>query len=154
MHRGHPMAILMMDLDRFKHVNDEQGHLAGDELLRRIAVAIQECTRAIDVVGRFGGDEFVALLPDTDTEQALVVAERLVRTVHQVGTEADPRRPVTASLGLAIAQPEDSLTMLLSAADEGAYRAKQAGGDRVHLELLPKSEVTPRQSGFRAAKAG
>ena len=152
--RGHPMAILMMDLDGFKHVNDQQGHLAGDDLLLQIARAIEETTRVIDVVGRFGGDEFVALLPDTDVQQAIIVAERLVRTVRDLGTVADPRRPVTASVGLAVAQADDDLTALLNAADEGAYLAKQAGGDRFHAMLPAHSETVPRDSGFRAAKVG
>jgi len=151
--RGHPLALLMMDLDGFKHINDQQGHLVGDELLRNIARTITESTRVIDVVGRFGGDEFVALLPDTDLEQATVVAERLVQTVRAVGTSADPRRPVTASVGLALAQPEDDVTHVLNAADEAAYRAKQAGGDR-HYAIPFATEGTPRESGFRASRPG
>jgi diguanylate cyclase (GGDEF)-like protein len=154
--RGRPCALVMMDLDRFKHINDKQGHLAGDELLRKIATAIQEKTRAVDVVGRYGGDEFVVLLTDTDAEQAPIVAERLVRTVRGLGSEADARRPVTASLGVAIARPEDSVNTLLSAADEAAYRAKAAGGDRfvtlVSHSLAPDSQDVG--SGPRTARAG
>jgi diguanylate cyclase len=153
--RGHSLALLMMDLDGFKHVNDQQGHLAGDELLRKIARTIEETTREIDVVGRFGGDEFVALLPDTDAGQAGVVAERLVRTIREVGTLADPRRPVTASVGVAIAQPEDDVAVLLNAADEGAYLAKQAGGDRAHAVTPSVSGVNELDSGPRqAVRAG
>jgi diguanylate cyclase (GGDEF)-like protein len=152
--RGHPMVVLMMDLDGFKHVNDEQGHLAGDELLRKIARTIEESVRAIDVVGRFGGDEFVAMLPDTDAEQGALVAERLVCAIREVGAEADPRRPVTASIGLAVARPEDDVTILLNVADDGAYRAKQAGGNQLHAVSPPASEIRVLDSGPRAAKAG
>src|SRR6185312_9035577 len=120
----------MMDLDHFKSVNDEHGHLAGDEMLRRIAAAVQETTRAIDVVGRFGGDEFVALLPDTDAEQAAVVAERLVRTVRFIGEGLNARWPVTVSIGIAVARPDDDGVTVVNAADDAAYRAKSAGGDR------------------------
>lgn len=148
--RGHALALLMMDLDSFKHVNDEQGHLAGDELLRRIARALEESTRVVDVIGRFGGDEFVVLLPDTSPEQALVVAERVVATIRHVGTEADPRRPVTASVGLALGRPEDDVTVLLNAADDAAYRAKQAGGNRFQLAAEPDRESVA--SGPRAAR--
>jgi diguanylate cyclase (GGDEF)-like protein len=154
--RGHSTALLMMDLDGFKHVNDTQGHLAGDELLRKIAVTIGESTREIDVVGRFGGDEFVALLPDTDGEQAAAVAERLVRTIRDVGTFADPRRPVTVSVGVAIALPEDDVTLLLNTADDGAYLAKQAGGDCVRAARSAATPATATKlgSGPRAARAG
>ncbi|HVU02310.1 MAG TPA: GGDEF domain-containing protein [Polyangiaceae bacterium] len=147
--RGHPMALLMMDLDGFKHINDKQGHLAGDELLRRIAAAIGETTRVIDVIGRFGGDEFVVLLPDTDAEQATIVAERLVQTVRSVGTEADPKRPVTASVGLSFARAEDDVTILLNTADDAAYRAKEAGGDRFLVATVPDRESF--SSGPRAS---
>jgi diguanylate cyclase (GGDEF)-like protein len=151
--RGHPAAVLMMDLDRFKSVNDEHGHLAGDEMLRRIADAIQESTRAIDVVGRFGGDEFVALLPDTDAEQAMIVAERLVRTVRFIGEGLNARRPVTVSVGIAIAKPEDDVDTLLNAADDAAYRAKAEGGDRYEHSAVPRHSRF--NSGFRtAARAG
>jgi diguanylate cyclase (GGDEF)-like protein len=150
--RGHAVAVLMMDLDGFKHVNDEQGHIAGDQLLRRIARAIEESTRIVDVIGRFGGDEFVVLLPDTDLEQALIVAERLVTTLRHVGTEADPKRPVTASIGLSLAHPEDDVAILLNSADDAAYRAKQAGGDRFLVATQPDRESFA--SGPRVAGTG
>jgi diguanylate cyclase (GGDEF)-like protein len=135
--RGHGMAVLMMDLDGFKHVNDEQGHLAGDELLRRIAQTVTQTMRVVDVIGRFGGDEFVMLLPDTDITQAETVAERVVRMVREVGTEADPRRPVTASVGVAIPRIDDDVTIVLNLADEAAYAAKQEGGDRYRVATAP-----------------
>jgi diguanylate cyclase (GGDEF)-like protein len=143
---------LRAELDGFKHVNDEQGHMVGDELLRRIAVAIEESTRVVDVIGRFGGDEFVVLLPDTDLEQALPVAERLVARLREVGTEADPRRPVTASIGLSLAHAEDDVTILLNSADDAAYRAKQAGGDRFLVATQPDRESFA--TGPRAVSAG
>lgn len=153
--RGRSLSLVMMDLDGFKHVNDKQGHLAGDELLRKLATAIQETTRAVDVVARFGGDEFVVLLTDTDGDQAPIVAERLVRTVRELGTAADPRRPVTASVGVAIARPEDSVTTLINSADEGAYRAKQAGGNRfVTLASFSPPDSQDIGSGPRTAQAG
>ena len=152
--RGHPVAVLMMDLDRFKSVNDEHGHLAGDEMLRRIAAAVQETTRAIDVVGRFGGDEFVALLPDTDAEQAKVVAERLVRTVRSIGEGLNAKQPVTVSVGIAVAQPEDEGLTLLNSADDAAYRAKAAGGDRFAFAPEVPRHSTRFDTGVRAARAG
>jgi diguanylate cyclase (GGDEF)-like protein len=152
--RGHPMVLLMMDLDGFKHVNDEQGHLAGDDLLRRIAHVIEESVRAVDVVGRFGGDEFVAMLPDTEAEQAAIVASRLVVAIREVGTEADPRKPVTVSVGIAVARPEDDVTVLLNAADDAAYQAKAAGGNRHHALNANRSDLRIPDSAPRAVRVG
>jgi diguanylate cyclase (GGDEF)-like protein len=148
--RGHSMALLMLDLDKFKHINDQQGHLVGDELLRQIARAISDSTRSVDVVGRFGGDEFVVILTDSGAEDAQIVAERLVQRVRQIGTEFDPQRPVTASVGVASARPDDNHVILLNSADEAAYRAKQSGGDR-YLAQDPKYNSSRFDSGPREA---
>jgi diguanylate cyclase (GGDEF)-like protein len=129
--RAHPLALIMLDLDGFKKVNDTQGHLRGDVLLKEIATALAAVTRVTDVAGRYGGDEFVVLLPDTGPDAARVVADRIARAVHEAGTRFDRERPVTASLGLAFAEPADTVASLLRRADEKAYRAKQGGGDSV-----------------------
>lgn len=152
--RGHPMAVLMMDLDGFKHVNDEQGHLAGDALLKQIAQKIVQAMRVIDVVGRFGGDEFVVLLPDTDSEQAEIVAERVVRTVREIGTAADPRRPVTVSVGVTIPRIDDDVTVVLNQADEAAYAAKQEGGDRHRMACPPSVSHINDLVGVSKSRAG
>ncbi len=128
--RGHALAVIMVDLDRFKRVNDEHGHERGDEVLKRIAAALAGATREVDVPGRYGGDEFVVLLPDTGAADARSVAERLVAAVRGVGESFDAERPVTASVGVAVASPSDEPRALIRRADERAYRAKQAGGDR------------------------
>lgn len=151
--RGHGAALLMIDLDGFKHINDERGHLAGDELLRRAAGTIQACTRAVDVCGRFGGDEFVVVLTDTESAQATVVAERLVSELRRLGREFDPHRPVTASIGIALARPQDDVVVLLNTADEAAYRAKQQGRDRYCMQA-PERNSAQFESGPRAAKTG
>jgi diguanylate cyclase (GGDEF)-like protein len=151
--RGHPLAVLMIDLDRFKHINDLQGHLVGDELLRRVAKAVQSCTRAVDVSGRFGGDEFVVTLTDTEEREAKVVAHRLVEAIRQIGTEFDPNRPVTASIGISIARPQDDVTVLVNSADESAYRAKSAGGDRYYVQD-PDRNSAQFESGPRSARTG
>lgn len=129
--RGHPLALLMLDLDGFKRVNDSQGHLRGDLLLKDIASALGSTTRTTDVAGRYGGDEFVLVLPDTDAEQARVVAERVAQSVREAAERFDANHRVTASIGLALADPSDTVAALLRRADENAYRAKQGGGDRV-----------------------
>jgi len=130
--RGHPLSLIMLDLDRFKRVNDSQGHMRGDLLLKEIAGALAENTRATDVVGRYGGDEFMIVLGDTDETQARIVAERVAASVKDIGEHfAGDTPPVTASIGLAFAREDDMVASLLRRADENAYRAKQAGGDRV-----------------------
>lgn len=129
--RGRPLAVVMIDLDRFKRVNDEQGHLQGDALLRQLAQALGAHSRATDVAGRFGGDEFVILLPDTDQGQARAVGDRFREVVKEVGAAFDAAAPVTASVGLAQAQRSDTPAELIRRADENTYLAKEAGGDRV-----------------------
>jgi diguanylate cyclase (GGDEF)-like protein len=129
--RGHPLAVVMIDLDGFKKVNDTQGHLRGDVLLKEIGAALPTTTRASDVAGRYGGDEFLLVLPDTDVEQAHSVAQRVAYSVREAAARFDRANRVTASLGVAIADPADTVTTLLRRADTNAYRAKQQGGDRV-----------------------
>ena len=131
--RGKPLAVVMIDLDRFKRVNDEEGHQRGDQLLTDLAGALSRSVRETDVVGRYGGDEFVVLLPDTDPEQASVVAGRIVSGVREVGQRFDHERPVTASVGLAVARLDDDARELIQRADRAAYRAKGDGGDRFAL---------------------
>jgi diguanylate cyclase len=136
--RGRPLAVVMVDLDRFKRVNDETGHQRGDTLLQDLARALGRSVRETDVVGRYGGDEFVVILPDTEGDQATVAAQRVVEGIREVGVRFDPERPVTASVGLAIARPEDDPRGLLQRADRASYVAKADGGDRVAREsVLP-----------------
>jgi diguanylate cyclase (GGDEF)-like protein len=129
--RDHALAVVMLDLDRFKHINDGQGHLRGDLLLKEIAGALSAATRTVDLAARYGGDEFMLVLPDTGSADAHVVAERITSAVRAVGAKFDAQRPVTASVGVAIAHTDDSIASIIRRADEAAYRAKKSGGDRV-----------------------
>jgi diguanylate cyclase (GGDEF)-like protein len=129
--RGHPFAILMIDLDRFKKINDIHGHLRGDALLKEIGTSIALTIRVTDVAGRYGGDEFLVLLPDTEAGDAQGVAERVAQSVHNAAAGFDPANPVTASGGIAVASSTDTVATLLRRADDNAYRAKQGGGNRV-----------------------
>ena len=130
-----PMSVLMLDLDHFKRINDEHGHLVGDRVLRDFAERVQAQLRRPDQFGRFGGEEFLALLPDTDHDQALTVAERI-----RASTPTDPTLPVcTVSIGVAtrpVRHPE-SLEALISRADQALYRAKDLGRDRVEMAPPP-----------------
>ncbi len=128
--RGHaPLSVLMVDLDDFKRINDEHGHLAGDRVLRAIAGALRAAVRTSDVVARYGGDEFVVLMPDTDESEARHVAERaeaaVASLVHPMADGSSVH--VTCSLGLAL-HPRDGRSgkALLRAADAAMYSHKRA----------------------------
>jgi two-component system, cell cycle response regulator len=128
------LAVLMLDIDYFKQINDQHGHLAGDEVLRQVAAIIRESTRAEDLVARFGGEEFVVVLPmsvpDLATERAERIRSNLAeRTIVAEGKEIR----VTASIGLAFAGPGSTRNAiaLLTRADEALYQAKAEGRNRV-----------------------
>jgi diguanylate cyclase (GGDEF)-like protein len=131
LNRGRPMAVVMIDLDRFKRVNDHHGHLEGDRLLQQVADALRRSTREVDVAGRYGGDEFVIVLPDTNQEEGRVAGNRFVTAIREVGMKFDPAHPVTASAGLSIARPGDNIASVLKRADDFAFAAKGKGGSRL-----------------------
>jgi diguanylate cyclase (GGDEF)-like protein len=136
--RGLPFAVAMVDFDYFKEINDSLGHAEGDRLLVEGARRMVECLRTEDVVGRYGGEEFLAVFPLTAGEGAVAVGERLRRAVADVklsslpGLAAPPRGRATVSVGIACLTAEDrQLEDLLRRADAALYEAKQAGRDRV-----------------------
>ncbi len=126
---GRPLALIYLDLDDFKRVNDAHGHATGDAVLRLVADAMRRAVRQADVVGRLGGDEFGVLMPETDGAVAHAAADRLatgIRTVFR-GTPS-----VTASIGVvAVGGTEAGADELLHAADQAMYEAKRTGKDRV-----------------------
>ena len=131
LNRGRPMAVVMIDLDQFKRVNDQRGHLEGDQVLRSVADALRRSTREVDVAGRYGGDEFVVVLPDTNQEEGRIAGNRFVTAIREVGLKFDPESPVTASAGLSIAKPGDTVATVLKRADDYAFGAKNDGGNRL-----------------------
>ncbi len=137
---GAPLAVALLDLDRFKQINDTHGHLLGDEVLRQIAGTMTQILRDYDLAGRFGGEEFVMLLPHTRAVDALRIAERVRAHISQLpiyagGTAGAERVPVTVSIGVAAldAGSRRELTELLAAADAALYRAKASGRDQVQM---------------------
>ena len=125
-------ARLIIDIDHFKRVNDQHGHHAGDEVLRSVAAALRESCRDPISVGRFGGEEFLVLLPETRLDAALTVAERLRARIAQLDVSRwAPSAPVTISIGLAVAGPGDDSASLLRRADAALYDAKDAGRNQV-----------------------
>jgi diguanylate cyclase (GGDEF)-like protein len=133
---GAGMAVIMVDIDQFKRLNDEFGHLLGDEVLRQVSSIFHQQLRKIDVVCRFGGEEFAILLSQTNSQHAQGVAEKLRRLVETWQFPGVPR-PVTISAGIATF-PEQGMTRdeLVKAADAGLYAAKQAGRNRVLMAPL------------------
>lgn len=132
---GTPLALLLIDVDHFKRVNDSHGHLAGDDVLRSLAAELRQQVRATDLVGRFGGEEFVVLLPNTDAAEACRIAERLRRGAGLVSVLAnDVSVGVTVSVGVSVSGRDGhDLFELLAAADLALYRAKHRGRNRVCL---------------------
>jgi diguanylate cyclase (GGDEF)-like protein len=124
---AHQLAVVLLDLDRFKEINDSFGHAAGDVMLRAVSRLLTSLARQGDTVARWGGEEFVVVLPETDLAGAQRFAERLRRTIeaHAVGD-----MKTSASCGVATMLPEDNVEELLGAADQALYQAKSNGRNR------------------------
>lgn len=135
--KGQPMTLAMLDVDNFKMINDTFGHSAGDDALRQVVASIADLLRAQDLIGRVGGEEFLVVMPSTNTAQALVAAERLRAVVESTGLLLDGKRvSLTVSIGLAsFAGGDQDLDALLKNADRALYAAKAAGRNRVSSGL-------------------
>jgi diguanylate cyclase (GGDEF)-like protein len=140
---GGSLAVVVADLDWFKDVNDRYGHPAGDAVLREFATLLQETLRDIDVAGRWGGEEFLLVLPGTDLAGGAQVAERVrVALAGRIVVSADGTPiPVTASFGVAASPPAETASELFAAADAAMYEAKRAGKNRV--ETAPEPVAHP-----------
>ncbi|WP_245765491.1 GGDEF domain-containing protein [Nonomuraea jiangxiensis] len=140
---GDTLALLIIDIDHFKRVNDAHGHLVGDQVLAGVAATLRSQLREYDVVGRFGGEEFVVLLPGADTDEARQVAERLrTRISHMAIPAENAPIKITISTGVALMSVHgDDLIDLLAAADLALYRAKELGRNRV---CIPAVQPPPR----------
>jgi diguanylate cyclase (GGDEF)-like protein len=131
---GTPISVILLDVDNLKPINDTAGHRAGDRVLEEVAARCQANLRSGDIFGRYGGDEFIAVLPETPSQMALLVAERLREHIEDFSI---PGRAghfnVTISIGVTVVQPNGhiNLDMLLEQADRALYRAKEAGRNRV-----------------------
>ena len=134
---GAPLSLIFLDVDRFKDFNDRHGHRIGDEVLKLVAGKLRNRVRDRDLVARFGGEEFVALLPDTPLEDAAQVAERirvaLASSIVRHRASGEAYGTVTASFGIATYCPGEALEYFVQRADEALYRAKRDGRNRVEL---------------------
>ena len=132
--RGKPLTVLVLDIDYFKSINDSWGHDAGDDVLREFAVRIKKSIRGIDLACRYGGEEFVVVMPETDMAVATMVAERLRR---RIATEPFPIQQgaksveVTISIGIAALERDEDAAKVFKRADQALYRAKRDGRNRV-----------------------
>jgi diguanylate cyclase (GGDEF)-like protein len=145
--RGHPVSVILLDMDRFKSVNDRHGHEAGDDVLRSVARVLQQVTRLSDVIGRWGGEEFLVVCTDTDLEGATRLAERLAAALRESPVPVVGQ--ATASFGVAQAVEGDTLRDFIDRADLALYRAKEAGRDRVVA-----AADTPRRTAHPPADVG
>lgn len=143
-----PLALLWIDFDHFKEINDTWGHAAGDSVLCSISSLLEDSVRSVDTLGRFGGEEFVLILPEMDVAEAEETAERLRQRVcnQPVALESGHNIRLTISIGVAVFPDHgDTLDALCAAADKAMYRAKKQGRNCIAMAQA----VQPVHNGFR-----
>jgi diguanylate cyclase len=129
---GIPLSVALLDVDNFKHLNDQLGHLAGDSALKHLAGILRDTVRPSDIVSRYGGEEFVLLLPDTSLDEAIGVMARVQRTLtRRFFLHQNDRVLITFSAGVALLAPGESRDQVIARADGAMYQAKQSGKNRV-----------------------
>lgn len=141
---GHPLGVLLVDIDKFKSINDSYGHPRGDDALRSISAALCQAVRTSDVVGRYGGDEFAILAPETDADELELLMNRIVDVVRDTAFVAGPDGVrLSVSVGGALAQGALPITpeQLLAAADHSLYEAKAAGRDRAGSVVVVECDL-------------
>lgn len=128
---GWTFGLIFIDIDRFKSVNDEHGHAAGDEVLKMVAKTLMNSARTFDVVARWGGDEFIAVIANVDREQLVAAANRFRTLVEQSSRASGPVRQVTVSVGATLVRSYDSEESVLERSDRLMYQSKCSGKNRV-----------------------
>ncbi|MFV0596508.1 diguanylate cyclase [Shewanella sp.] len=136
---GHPISLIMLDLDNFKQINDKFGHVIGDLILKEFCAVVKNCIRTTDILARWGGEEFVVLLPNSGFTHATSLAERIRVAVEN--HEFNHGLRITTSAGFSTCYPTDSWDSWLERADKALYRAKASGRNCVKSEYFPKNEV-------------
>ena len=130
---GRHLSILMIDIDKFKMVNDEHGHVVGDAVIRQITGVIREQIRGSDFAGRYGGEEFIVMLPETPLSKAVVLAEKLRAHIGKITVESEgiTLKKLTVSIGVAEFREGDTATDIIAGSDKGRYHAKNSGRNQV-----------------------
>lgn len=134
---GNGLFLMVCDIDKFKNINDKHGHNTGDEVLKRVATLLRDSTREIDVVARWGGEEFILLILDTDVKFAHTIANKLRKLIESskfIGVEG-----ITASFGIACYEENDNEESLFNKADKALYKAKMNGRNCIEFTLSSKS---------------
>lgn len=151
---GNPVAVLLLDIDYFKSVNDTYGHQIGDEVLKWVAEKLCDSVRTVDTAARFGGEEFIVILPETESKDAFNIAERARQSIAEKPFVLEQENAetinisVTVSIGVAAAENTDSEEEIIEAADEALYQAKHAGRNRV---VMSGEQIqTPKTSQIQA----
>jgi len=152
---GDPLALILLDIDNFKSINDGHGHQAGDEVLRKVGEVLAASVRQIDLAARYGGEEFAVIVPETDLDGAIDLAERLRSALEteEIELENGGRLSVTASFGAAIKGDLPGGEKLVAAADKALYEAKRAGKNRVAPEPAKKKRSSSRSAERRRRPA-
>lgn len=130
-----PLSLALLDVDHFKKVNDTHGHLVGDQVLRQMGALLQEMGRKSDVLARYGGEELILLMPETDRDGAMRAADKIRQAVEsmEIKLDAGGTLKITASVGVALYQPASTVQQFIEAADLALYQAKHSGRNRVEL---------------------
>jgi two-component system, cell cycle response regulator len=152
---GGSFGVILMDLDHFKYVNDTYGHPCGDAVLKETARRIADCVRTYDTVGRYGGEEFLAVVPSSDANGALKLAERIRQSIAAAPISTDKGEvQLTLSCGVAVSTANSTLDpdTLLRLADDALYRAKSKGRNRCEMEAMPSGPSVG--SGSSTPQAG
>ena len=151
---GKPVSVLVIDIDHFKQFNDQHGHLAGDQVIQLVARTLAQQSRDKDIVSRYGGEEFVLILPDTDSQEAQIAAQRFCRAVRTTPliTASGKTLRVTVSIGVHAAAPADATLWepLVAAADAALYNAKREGRDRVVISATSMAPPAVKAAKHRA----
>jgi len=138
---GRSLSLVMMDIDRFKEINDRCGHAEGDRALAEFGRVLADCIRRTDSAFRYGGEEFTILLPETDLEAAVAVADKIRDRVAGENLCGDAHDPLTVSAGVTTLAPDEAADAFLRRADAALYRAKRAGRNRVTQTAAPAAEA-------------
>jgi diguanylate cyclase len=149
---GEPFSVCLIDIDHFKKVNDTKGHLAGDQVLRNLTVAVQPDVRTTDYFGRFGGEEFMLILSETSLNGACAYAERLREKIERLRfTDIDAEMKITVSIGVTQYRPREEISTALNRADMALYDAKAQGRNRVVRESGALHKLSSGNSRIQSA---